>query len=96
MSITVLLAPDSPGTSPASAFGRHAREARLRPEFAGLYPGIPAGQWVSAAVVADRVLADALLRGMEMAIRGRVLLAAHFEFRGGGTHGGERDGVRVM
>jgi hypothetical protein len=47
-------------------------------------------------VIADRVLADALLRGMEMAIRGRVLLAAHFEFRGGGGQGGERDGVRVM
>jgi hypothetical protein len=42
------------------------------------------------------VLADALLRGTRMAIRGRVLLAAHFEFKGGGTHGGERDGVRVM
>jgi hypothetical protein len=96
MSMTMVLAPDSPGTSAASSFGRQVREARLRPEFAELYPGLRAGEWVSAAVVADRVLADALLRGTEMAIRGRVLLAAHFEFRGGGSQGGERDGVRVM
>ena len=96
MSMTMLLAPDSPGTSPASSFGRHAREARLRPEFAEFYPGLRAGEWVSAAVLADRVLADALLRGMGMAIRGRVLLAAHFEFRGGQSRGGERHGVRLM
>jgi hypothetical protein len=96
MSMTTLLAPDSPGASPASSCRRDVREARLRPEFAELYPGLRAGEWVSAAVVADRVLADALLRGMEMAIRGRVLVAAHFEFRGGGSQGGERDGVRVM
>ena len=33
------------------------REARLRSEFAALYPGLRAGEWAPAAVVADRVLA---------------------------------------
>jgi hypothetical protein len=37
------------------------REARLRPEHAGFYPGIPAGTWESAAMLADRVLASGLL-----------------------------------
>jgi hypothetical protein len=71
------------------------REAQLRPEWAGLYPGVKAGQWVSAVVLADRLLADALLRGIGTAIRGRVLPDAHFDFRGGAARGGERAGMRV-
>jgi hypothetical protein len=70
------------------------REARLRPECAGLYPGLTAGAWDSAAVVADRLLADCLMRGSHAALRGRVLLDAHFEFRGGAARGGERVGMR--
>ena len=73
---------------------RPSREACLRPEFAELYPSLRAGEWIPAAVVADRVLADSLLRGSETAIRGRVLLERHFEFRGGSARGGEREGVR--
>ncbi len=71
------------------------REARLHPEFAQLYPGIPAGEWLCAAVLADRVLVGRLLRGASSAIRGRVLPEEHFEFRGGemGSRG-ERDGYR--
>lgn len=90
----VALAPDGPGTSPSPMRGQR-REARLRPEFAQLYPGIRAGEWCAAAVLADRVLADSLLRGSDTAIRGRVLLDAHFDFRGGTSLGGEREGVRV-
>jgi hypothetical protein len=81
-------------TAPALA---HAgvREARLQPEFAHLYPGIPAGEWLCAAVLADRVLAAWLLRGASKALWGRVLVEDHFEFRGGDTgHRGERDGCR--
>ena len=59
------------------------REARLRPEYAVRYPGITAGQWESAATVADRVLAGALLQRQAATFRTRVLLEAHFEFRGG-------------
>ena len=58
------------------------REARVRPEFASLYPGLRPGEWDAAATVADRVLAGWLMRGSETVIRGRALLDTHFEFRG--------------
>ena len=81
------------GTLIASS-GQVPREARLRPEHAQRYPGVRPERWESAAVVADRVLAGWLLRGNDIAIRGRVLLEAHFEFRGGSERGGEREGAR--
>jgi hypothetical protein len=65
------------------------REARLRPEYAQLYPGILAGEWQSAAVLADRVLAHHLLYLLDAGLPSRVLLDSHFEFRGGEY--GERD-----
>jgi hypothetical protein len=70
------------------------REARLRPDFAELYPGIRSGVWCAAAILGDRILADSLLRGSETAIRGRVLTEAHFEFGGGMAQGGQREGTR--
>jgi hypothetical protein len=63
--------------------GRAPREARLRPEHAGRYPGLTPGRWELAATLADRVLAGALLRGQQPACWRRVLQDAHFEFRGG-------------
>jgi hypothetical protein len=74
--------------------GEAPREARVRPEHAHRYPGIRPERWESAATVADRVLAGWLLRGNDIAIRGRVLLEGHFEFRGGSERGGEREGAR--
>jgi hypothetical protein len=72
-----------------------AREARLQPEHAPLYPGVPAGEWQPAAVLADRVLAGRLLRGACSAVQGRVLVDEYFEFRGGETgRRGEREGLR--
>jgi len=72
-----------------------AREARLLPEHAYLYPGVPAGEWLCAATLADRILAGRLLRGACSAIQGRVLVEEHFEFRGGDTgRRGEREGFR--
>jgi hypothetical protein len=72
-----------------------AREARLQPEYASLYPGVPAGEWLRAAVLADRILAGRLLRGACSALQGRVLMEEHFEFRGGDTGWrGEREGFR--
>ena len=59
------------------------REARLRPEFAQLYPYLQAGEWESAAVLADRVVAGILGRPDGKFITGeRALQAEHFEFRG--------------
>lgn len=63
------------------------REARLRPEHAGRYPGIEAGVWEPAAVLCDRVLAGGLLRGSPPGWRDRVLAPEHFEFRGDGPQG---------
>lgn len=59
------------------------REARLRPEHAGLYPGARPGVWEPAAVLVDRIVAARLLRGGQVEIRARVLSDEHFEFRGG-------------
>jgi hypothetical protein len=67
---------------------RRIREARLRPEFAHLYPPLEPGRWESAALMADRVVAWMLRqpnRGY-MAPE-RVLRSDHFEFRGGVSTG---------
>ncbi len=59
------------------------RQARLRPEFAHLYPGIPPGEWQPAAVMADRVLALRLQSGKAgEVLRDRTLSGEHFEYRG--------------
>ena len=84
--------PAAPRPTPAdgalAAAGR--REARLRPEFAGRYPGVNAGVWEPAAVLCDRVLASRLLRGSAREWSERVLPPEHFEFRGGDGLRGER------
>jgi hypothetical protein len=68
------------------------REARLRPEFAHLYPGLTAGRWEPASRIAEAVLANVLLHEMaEAPLPGR-LDEAHFEFRGGtDADRGDRD-----
>ena len=40
------------------------REARLRPEFAHLYPGLTPGRWEPASRIAEAVLANVLLHQM--------------------------------
>jgi hypothetical protein len=59
------------------------REARLRSEFAHLYPTLVPGQWDPAAWIAEVVLARLLLLEIsEAPIQDRVLNEEHFEFRG--------------
>jgi hypothetical protein len=63
---------------------REMREARLRPEFAPLYPGIEPGAWHDAAALAEQMLAEHLLRPSPgYMLSDRVLVGEHFEFRGG-------------
>jgi hypothetical protein len=71
------------------------REARLRPEFAHLYPALTAGQWEPAARVAEAVLARLLLmESSEAPLQDRVLLEEHFEFRGETPDGAPRPSAR--
>jgi hypothetical protein len=58
-----------------------AREARLRPEFAGLYPGVEPDIWYAAATIAEHMLVRRLQQGAEQ-LPPRVLDPGHFEFRG--------------
>jgi hypothetical protein len=63
--------------------GSQMREARLRPEFADLYPTLTPGQWEPAARVAEVVLARLLLLEIsEAPLQDRLLNEEHFEFRG--------------
>jgi hypothetical protein len=68
------------------------REARLRPEFADLYQGVPANQWQPISELLDRVKAARLLGGRRSGelLSTRPLDDRHFEFRGGGTRAAER------
>jgi hypothetical protein len=59
------------------------REARLRPEFAHLYPGLTPGRWEPASRIAEAALANMLLQQMGEAPQQGRLDEAHFEFRGG-------------
>jgi hypothetical protein len=59
------------------------REARLRPESAGFYPGIEAGAWLPAASLARLVLDKELYRNVPGAhLGGRPLPDEYFDFRG--------------
>jgi hypothetical protein len=74
------------------------REARLRPEFADLYPTLTPGQWEPAARVAEVVLARLLLLQIsEAPLQDRLLDERHFEFRGETPDGNPRQppGIRV-
>jgi hypothetical protein len=58
------------------------REARLRPQYASLYPALEAGTWQPASAIGRQLLlwhltAPALPEGE------RLMSEEHFEFRGG-------------
>jgi hypothetical protein len=71
------------------------REARLKPEFAHLYPALEPDRWAPAALLADRVVAW-LLRQPDRGYVApeRVLKSEHFDFRGGSEHPGAEDAHR--
>jgi hypothetical protein len=59
------------------------REARLRAEWADLYPGVEPGVWHVAAELVPLVLRHRLQAGRGWEFTRRILLDDHFEFRGG-------------
>jgi len=68
-----------------------AREARLRPEFAILYPGVEPAVWVDAAVLADQLLTEHSLKPSPgFMLSSRMLPEEHFEFRSGDPAGRPR------
>ena len=67
------------------------RQARLRPEYASLYPGLEPGLWEEADDLAEQMLTQHLLRPSPgFMLSGRVLPVEHFEFRGGEPAGRPR------
>jgi hypothetical protein len=69
------------------------RQARLKPKFASLYPGVVAGEWVPAWLLAEQLMASAERRGEPPG--GRVCDPAHCDFRGGGKRPPELRGLRT-
>lgn len=69
------------------------RQARLKPQFAALYPGVVAGEWVPAWLLAEQLMASARQRSGDQ--EGRVCNPAHCEFRGGGRRPPELRGLRT-
>jgi hypothetical protein len=60
------------------------REARLRPEYAPVYPTLTPDLWQDAARVSELIAASRQqLVSPGNVIQDRVLPDAHFEFRGG-------------
>jgi hypothetical protein len=68
------------------------REARLRPEFAALYPGLRPDVWYSAAWLSARQFARTRCDGVASEIAS-ILSDQHFEFRGGRPRGLRRASV---
>jgi hypothetical protein len=70
------------------------RQAMLKPEFAHLYPGVAANEWMPAAVLTDQVLSLKLQKRERVPLtRDRTLDESHFEFRGVPS-AGQADAVR--
>lgn len=65
------------------------REARLKPEFAHLYPELPAGRWLPASEVGATILMSQLRASRPPSLGERLLPEEHFEFRGGAHRGFE-------
>jgi hypothetical protein len=69
------------------------RQARLKPQFAALYPGVVAGEWLPAWLLAEQLVRSAEQRVGDSG--GRVCDPAHYEFRGGGKRPPELRGLRT-
>lgn len=70
------------------------REARLKPEFAHLYPGLVPGVWYRAAWLSARQFAREPCDGGAASIA-RMVDEHHFEFRGGRPRSGQPDRYQI-
>lgn len=68
-----------------------AREARLKPQFAHMYPPLSPGVWEPAAELGARMLLWQVQQQGTEALGTRILDQRHFEFRGGWRRGAETD-----
>ncbi len=66
------------------------REARLRPEYEGFYPGLTAQVWLPAREIAEHIIAVVRQERGRLGQHGRLLAEDHFEFRGGDSAGERR------
>ncbi|HEU4698553.1 MAG TPA: hypothetical protein VFS40_05200 [Gemmatimonadales bacterium] len=68
------------------------REARLRPEYAALYPYLHAGIWAPAARMAAAIIERVALTGLPRGVDpdARIMSDEHFEFRSGDPEARER------
>ena len=69
------------------------REARLRAEWASLYPGLAPGEWMAASELVPLVLRHRLQDQRGWEFTHRILVDEHFEFRGGRPRDGSWTGV---
>ncbi|HET8836672.1 MAG TPA: hypothetical protein VFN08_18230 [Gemmatimonadales bacterium] len=67
------------------------REARLKPEFADLYPPLVPDLWETAAEMGAKVLLWQVQQQGTDALNTRILDERHFEFRGGWYRGVETE-----
>jgi hypothetical protein len=69
------------------------REARLRGEWAELYPGLEPGVWYPATQLVPLVLRHRMQGRATWESSRRILIDAHFEFRGGYSRDASWSGI---
>lgn len=77
---------DPPNSNPSESqtAPTPARQARLKPQYAPLYPDVPPGAWTAATTLAQTLMAGLSNRdGPGAIVEVRLLDDEHFEFRGG-------------
>ena len=72
---------------------RGERQIRLKPQYSNLYRGIPSNEWWPAWLMAEKLLELAEIQGISS--RDRICDPAHFEFRGGQSHGPRLQDLRT-
>ena len=70
------------------------REARLRPQYAPLYPALEAGVWQPATAIGRQLLLWHLT-APSVPDGERLMSEEHFEFRGGTKRNGAEAGART-